>query len=249
MGPETVPRRGDEPTAPLVGILAGMGPHSTAPFLDAVIRECQAQYGARRDMEFPPILIYSLPTPFYPDRPLDHEAMERTIRGGLEKLARGGVRFIAMPCNTAHIYYDRLAAAVDVPLLHIVRETAGALDAGARSVALLATRATAESGLYQGPLRAAGVDVLERQAWQDRVDRLLVAIKAGDPDREPAAAWRELVAEIAAAGADTLVLGCTDLAPLARRRTAGLAVLDSSLCLARAVVRRFLDERGRAGAS
>jgi aspartate racemase len=214
-----------------------MGPHSTAPFLDAVIRECQAQYGARRDMEFPPILIYSLPTPFYPDRPLDHEAMERTIRGGLEKLARGGVRFIAMPCNTAHIYYDRLAAAVDVPLLHIVRETAGALDAGARSVALLATRATA------------GVDVLERQAWQDRVDRLLVAIKAGDPDREPAAAWRELVAEIAAAGADTLVLGCTDLAPLARRRTAGLAVLDSSLCLARAVVRRFLDERGRAGAS
>ncbi|TCO68302.1 hypothetical protein [Marinisporobacter balticus] len=37
----------------LIGILAGMGPRSTAPFLDLVIDECQLQYGAKYDEEFP----------------------------------------------------------------------------------------------------------------------------------------------------------------------------------------------------
>ena len=57
----------------LIGILAGMGPRSTAPFLDLVIDECQLQYGAKYDEEFPHMMVYSLPTPFYIDRPINHD--------------------------------------------------------------------------------------------------------------------------------------------------------------------------------
>jgi aspartate/glutamate racemase len=32
---------------PIIGILAGMGPRSTGPFLDLIVDECQRQYGAR----------------------------------------------------------------------------------------------------------------------------------------------------------------------------------------------------------
>lgn len=230
--------------APLVGILAGMGPHSTAPFLDAVIRECQVQYGARHDIDFPPILVYSLPTPFYPDRPLDHEAMERTILGGLRRLQEAGVRFIAMPCNTAHLYYDSLVRSLDVPLLHIVRETVAALDATPAPVAVLATRATAESGLYLEPIRATGIEVVESPGWQDAIDRLLVEIKAGRPRKEILPAWRDLLSSMAGAGARSMVLGCTDLGILVEAESGGLAAVDSSRCLAGAVVRRFRDEAG-----
>src|SRR5512138_1771283 len=101
----------------LIGILAGMGPRSTAPFVDLVVDECQRQYGARDDIDFPPMLIYSLPTPFYVDRPIDHAAVEAAIVAGLRKLEASGAAFIAMPCNSAHIYFERLAAAIDVPLL------------------------------------------------------------------------------------------------------------------------------------
>jgi aspartate racemase len=219
-----------------------MGPHSTAPFVDLVIRECRLQYGARHDLDFPPILIYSLPTPFFPDRPLDHEAMQRTILGGLLKLQEGGVRFVAMPCNTAHLYYDALVRAIDVPLLHIVEETLVALDDSTRSVALLATLPTAESGLYQRPLREAGLEVVEEPAWQERVTELIGAVKAGEPERDLRRPWRDLLAEIRGAGVDTLVIGCTDLRTLVEGGTAGLTAVDSSLCLARAVVRRYLDE-------
>jgi aspartate racemase len=62
----------------MIGILAGMGPRSTAPFIDAVVDQCQVIYGASLDEEFPKMMILSLPTPFYVDRPIDHEEMKRT---------------------------------------------------------------------------------------------------------------------------------------------------------------------------
>ncbi len=48
-----------------IGILAGMGPKSTAPFIDQVVTECQTRYGAGNDMDFPPMMIHSIPAPFF----------------------------------------------------------------------------------------------------------------------------------------------------------------------------------------
>src|SRR5436853_4421194 len=93
-----------------IGILAGMGPRSTAPFVDMVVTECQKQYGARHVADFPHMLIYSLPAPFYSDRPVDHEVAQVIVREGLQRLQGMGVDFIAMPCNSAHAYYQTLAA-------------------------------------------------------------------------------------------------------------------------------------------
>lgn len=46
-----------------LGVLAGMGPRSTAPFIDMLVDECQKQYGARFDIDYPKMHIISLPTP------------------------------------------------------------------------------------------------------------------------------------------------------------------------------------------
>ena len=63
----------------MIGILAGMGPKSTGPFVDTVVAKCQTIYGAKHDMDFPHMMIYSCPTPFYMDRPIDHEAMKKRL--------------------------------------------------------------------------------------------------------------------------------------------------------------------------
>ena len=93
---------------PLIGILAGMGPKSTGPFVDQVVAVFQSMTGAKNDIDFPSMMIYSLPTPFYVDRPIDHVLMEKTICSGLKKLEACGVSFVAMPCNTAHLYFSQL---------------------------------------------------------------------------------------------------------------------------------------------
>ncbi len=107
----------------MIGILAGMGPKSTGPFVDKVVDECQKIYGAIHDMDFPHMMIYSCPTPFYMNKPLNHTDMENAIIKGAVKLEKTGVDFIAIPCNTAHLYFNQIKKSISVPLLNMIDET------------------------------------------------------------------------------------------------------------------------------
>jgi aspartate racemase len=225
----------------LIGILAGMGPRSTAPFVDMLVDECQRQYGARYDIDFPPMLILALPTPFYVDRPIDHAALEAAIVAGLRKLEESGVAFVALPCNSAHIYFEQLASSIHVPLLNMIDVALGALLAASKIVALLATRPTVEARLYQAAIERAGKQVLVGEAWQARVDALILAIKSAS---DPAAArelWRDLVADLHAAGADTLLLACTDLNAVSTTLDTPMALVDATRCLAEATIKTWRD--------
>jgi aspartate racemase len=224
---------------PLIGILAGMGPRSTAPFVDMVVGECQRQYGARCDDEFPPMMIYSLPTPFYVDRPIDHEALRAAICAGLQKLEQTGVRFIAMPCNTAHIYYTDLAASIRAPLLNMLDEAVRAMPQTATRIALLATRPTVEAGIYQAVIERAGRTLAAVECYQERVDRLILAIKSSADRQAAEGMWRDLLADLAADEVDTALLACTDLNAIGVATHPAITVLDATHCLAAAVVREW----------
>jgi len=231
----------------MIGILAGMGPRSTAPFVDLVVDECQRQYGAVDDEEFPPMMIYALPAPFYLDRAIDHAALRAAIVAGLRRLASTGVALVAMPCNTAHIYYGELAAAIDVPLLNMIDLALHELPATAKRVALLASRPTAAARMYQDALERAGREVYLNDGLQARVDRLIQAIKTA-PDRQAAIdLWSELLASLIADGVDTALLACTDLNAVSAAVDAPLALVDATACLAAATVREWLERMQEAG--
>ncbi len=220
----------------LIGILAGMGPRSTAPFVDMVVTQCQVRYGARHDDEFPPMMIYSLPTPFYVDRPIDHQALKRVIAAGLQKLEATGVDFIAMPCNTAHIYFDELAARINVPLLNMIDLTLRALPPSANKAALFATRPTANAGIYQRGLEHAGLALIASESWQAQIDVLIQGIKSSLALETLRRRWGELLSEVTAAGVDTLLLACTDLNVISQDTPSGLTLIDATECLAKVTV-------------
>lgn len=224
--------------APLIGILAGMGPRSTGPFLDLVLDACQAQYGARHDIDFPKMMVCSQPAPFYEDRPPDHAALEAATLEGLLDLQAAGAAFIAMACNTVHLYHASLAARLRVPLLHIVDEAVRALPAGGR-VAVLAARATAESGLYQRALEASGRRTVD-PAWQDEVDALLGATRETTDAAHFAQRWARLLPQARDAGAERVLVACLDLSGVLRHAQApAVPVSDAAQALASAVVRTW----------
>jgi aspartate racemase len=231
---------------PCIGILAGMGPRSTAPFVDMLVDECVRQYGAKQDMDFPAMLVYSLPTPYYTDRPFDHAAMKSAIMAGLGELAGFGVDFIAMPCNTAHLYFEELKDSVSVPLLDMVGETVAAVPPESRGAALFATQATAESGLYQRCFSGSGKKLLYQAEWQDVVDGLIGAVKREGASPANKEKMRELLSVAARAGADCAVIACTDLTPVSIGCGADITIVDSALCLARATVARYVEMKGTA---
>ncbi|MEU4493644.1 aspartate/glutamate racemase family protein [Streptomyces sp. NPDC023998] len=202
----------------MIGILAGMGPRSTAPFIDMVVTECQRQYGARDDIEFPKIMICSQPAPFYEDRPVDHDALEAAIRVGLEDLERTGADLLAIACNTAHVYFPSLTGAVKPPLLDMVSLTAEAMPAAAGTLGLIAARPTVESEIYQGALAARGFDVVD-------------------------AGWRKIGLLLRRLGVDTAVVACLDLSAIRLHAPADLPVVDAAECLASEIVRRWLQLR------
>lgn len=223
---------------PMIGILAGMGPRSTSPFLEKVLDECVRQYGAELDSDFPPMMIHSLPTSFTLAGPLDHEAMRRSIRVGLRRLVDAHADVVAIPCNVAHRYFDSVTRGVEVPVLNLIEVTANAIsqEEGA-SVTVLATRPTLDADLYGEAFRSRGLRVRDPRSYQELVDQIIGGVKRSWPQGRLASLWSELVDRILADDVESVVLGSTDLSAVdAAAREDRLRVVDSGGALARDLV-------------
>ncbi|MDA1838466.1 MULTISPECIES: aspartate/glutamate racemase family protein [unclassified Bacillus cereus group] len=218
----------------MIGILAGMGQKSTGPFVDTVVAECQTIYGAKHDMDFPHMMIYSCPTPFYMDRPIDHEAMKKAIIEGAQKLESTGASFIAMPCNTAHLYFEELQQSLSIPILNIVDETLKAIPETAKRVALLATEATVRAEIYQDGIAKRNIDYIYYEQWQESINQIITYIKSGEV-KEAHRLWDALVLQLKDE-VDTAIIACTDLNVVANED-----FVDSAQCLAKAVVKMYVE--------
>ena len=145
---------------------------------------------------------------------------------------------IAIPCVTSHALYGELAAAVAVPILHMVEETAAYLKrAGIHKAGILATDGTVRTRLFQDALARHGITwAVPDEAGQRRVMELIYGqVKAGLP-ADPAlfeAAAQPLREE----GCGCVILGCTELSLLKRDHALGEGVLDTLEVLAAAALR------------
>ena len=226
---------------PLIGILAGMGPKSTGPFVDQVVAAFQSMTGAKNDIDFPPMMIYSLPTPFYVDRPIDHVLMEKTICSGLKQLEACGVSFIAMPCNTAHLYFSQLRQCIQIPLLNIVELTLARIPKASQKVTILGTRPTIESQVYQKGLDLAHLNYILNPSWQKKIDEIILGIKTSSDRKTLLHVWEELSNDFSKARIDTVILACTDLNVILKDIHPAFQIVDSSRCLAEATVKKWQD--------
>lgn len=225
----------------IIGVLAGMGPRSTAPFLDLLMDECQNQYNAKNDIDFPHIIAYSLPTPFYVDRPINHNIMKQTIITALCYLEKIGVNFIAMPCNSAHIYFDELKSSINIPLLNIIDETIKNLDKKSQRVTLFATPSTYESKLYQKGLNDNGYEFVFKDNWQITINTIIKKIKLNKYDVDIFKLWEILIEDVKKESIDSVIIACTDLNALLENKDYKLNLIDSSKCLANTTISKYLE--------
>jgi aspartate racemase len=220
-------------SAPLAGILGGMGPAATAEFYAKLV----ARTPAERDQDHVRVAIWADPT--VPDRvaaAVDGSSDPYpALLAGTEKLRSLGVTVVAVPCHTAHFFLPRLAADTGVRFADMIAETARFLACRTGPVGLLGTRGTISAGLYQRG--APDVEwVLPSEAGQRAVDAAVAAVKRGDP----AAGAPALDRALASLAAPLTVLACTELPLAARHSTAGRDLLDPTDLLVDAVLRECL---------
>ena len=223
----------------VIGVLGGMGPLATADFM----REIILRTPATGDSGHIPLLVASLPQ--LPDRvgPIMTGAGESplpALRERLKLLLDGGAKCIAMPCNTAHYWYDELARDCPARFLNIVDvtmvELRGRLQPPA-AIGVLGTAATLKAELFQRPLRAAGYTPLT-PAPEVLASLVLPGIALVKKNRidDAAALFRSALDSMA--GAALVILACTEVPAALRGDPERLArsCLDPNAALAQACV-------------
>ncbi|NUP51345.1 MAG: aspartate/glutamate racemase family protein [Catenulispora sp.] len=150
-----------------------------------------------------------------------------------------GADFLLLCTNTMHKVADQVAAAVDIPLLHLGDATAEAVrTAGLTRVGLLGTAFTMEQDFYRDRLAAAGLDVLvpdpDGRAEVHRIiyDELCLGIVKSE-SRE---IYRKVIADLAARGAEGVILGCTEIELLIKPEDVPLPVFPTTRIHAEAAV-------------
>lgn len=134
--------------------------------------------------------------------------------------------------NTMHKLADEMMAGVSIPLLHIADATAAAIRAaGLRRPGLMATAFTMEQGFYTDRLRAAGVmPVLPDAADRAETHRIIYQELCRDIIRDDSRSVYVGIAErLVQAGADSLILGCTEVGMLLTAGNVPVPVFDTTL--------------------
>lgn len=222
----------------LVGVLGGMGPLATVDFMQKMV----AATPATRDQEHVPALISSIPQ--IPDRTQAFQGQGESPLPALiacaQRLEAAGAGVIVIPCNTAHLWFDAIQAAVAIPLLHIVDATlkmAATASGDTPRVGLLATEATMASGLYTDRPGGKAVQWFVPTAGETRewITPGIAAVKAGRLDE-----GHDLLVQAANAlhgrGAAAVVLGCTEIPLVLNDANAPLPTIDATAALARRAV-------------
>lgn len=233
-----------------IGVVGGVGPAATVDFLDKIV----SNTNSARDQDHVKILVEQ--NPQIPDRTenLMGEGTDPTIAlySTAKKLERGGADIIAIPCNTAHAYVERIQRHLDIPIVSILTETTQHIVShypNVRKVGILATNGTVGSGLYQTSLEQAGLEpVVPDEAFQALVMESIYGpngVKAGHTSGKCRQQLLQAVEHVLAKGADAVILGCTELPLIAPNPQESNAIaLDPTLILARKCVALASDAEG-----
>ena len=218
-----------------IGLIGGMSWESTVTYYEVINQTVAEELGGLHSAR---IVLYSV----------DFDEIERCQSSGnwarsaeiladaARALERAGADLLLICTNTMHKVADVVASAVDIPLLHIAGMTADELArAGMTTVGLLGTRYTMERDFYTGVLEQRGFTVLT-PGEKDRalVNRVIFdELCRGEIRDESRAAFLRIIDDLAARGAQGVILGCTEIGLLVHPEDTEIPLFDTTLIHAR----------------
>lgn len=215
-----------------LGVIGGLGPIATAYFLELVIKMTDVSC----DQEHLEMIIYNKPST--PDRTsyiIGKSTVSplKSLQEVGNQLELQGVDYIAIPCITAHYFYEQLEKGIRVPIIHIIKETVKQLkESGIKKVGIMATDGTIESGLFQKELEENGlVAIVPEKLEQSYVMNLIYQdVKANKPPEMER--FEEVSRSLRKKGAEVIILGCTELSLIKRDYQIGPGYIDAMEVLA-----------------
>ena len=196
---------------PVLGILGEMGTEATINFQQELLAETPAE----TDQDHIVTLVSN--DPKIPDR-------NAAIRDGSDSplprlqinaitLEESGADVIAMPCNTAHYYYDDLKSNIEADFINMIQTASTTLEQnGVERVGLLATKTVLDVGIYDSYFANSSVDLVAPED-RSRLMEAIYAVKRGD-HREATQTLSPVIEYFEHRDCEALLIGCSDLSVL-----------------------------------
>ena len=200
-----------------IGVLGGMGPEASANLYSKIIKYAQYKYNAVQDFDYPPIIIYSLPLLGFDETGIvDEKLVKQQLIDGVKKLESAGCDLIIIGCNTVHIFYDEMQAAIKIPILNIVEETKKRVkEFGYKKVGLFASESTSKSKLYQKKFAEDNIEIISPNEKQQKIlNKVIEHVMGGNQKIDDVIALKDVARDYLRQGAEAVVMGCTEI-PLA----------------------------------
>lgn len=220
-----------------IGIIGGMGPMATELFYKMVTTHTAAS----SDQDH--IRMILLSDTSMPDRTAaiingDDEKVRAQMLEDALLLQNSGCRALAVTCNTAHFFMDSIEQALDIPVIHMIRETAFEMSSlyPQGKIGIMATQGTIETGLYQQALSDCGLEpyIPKASVQKEIMYQIYQRVKAGrfyDPQ-----SWRRIEEDYRNADCDCVLLACTELSVIKEQEHLNSWFADPMDILAKKVI-------------
>ncbi len=246
----------------IIGIVGGMGPLAGISLSESIIRHTVA----RKDQDHLPQILFSIPSEIT-DRTGYLTGKIKTNPGYriariLSDMESSGVRIAAIACNSAHAppIFDLIVSELEqrkskIRLLHIIEEV-GSFISGhfydKKKVGILGTTGTYLTGQYdllnRADLETINISETQQHQLHQAIYHPAYGIKSstGVIPRKAVEIINNAAGSLIKAGAEIIVLGCTELSLIFKEdKFHNLPVIDSSVVLARALIRMHTPEKLR----
>ena len=214
-----------------IGMIGGMSWESSIEYYRIVNQTVKEKLGGLHSAKS---VMYSVD--FAEIETLQHEGRWDQATQAMITAARhvesGGADFVVICTNTMHKMADDVEAAIGIPLLHIADATAEAIKArGLSKIGLLGTKFTMEEDFYRGRLvEHHGLNVLIPET-EDRevVHRVIYdELVLGNIKPESREAYKKIIEKLIAAGAQGIILGCTEIGLLVKDEDSSIPLFDTT---------------------
>ncbi|MEC9481784.1 MAG: aspartate/glutamate racemase family protein [Halomonas sp.] len=228
-----------------IGILGGMSWESTQAYYRGLNEGVRDRLGGYHSA---PICLISVDFAEIEalQRAGDWNAAGRYLASSARQAQAAGADFLLIATNTMHRVADDVAAAIDIPLLHIADATGQALQRdGVSRVGLLGTRFTMEQTFYRERIQSRfGIEVLTPgQKEQELIHKVIFdELVHGTVSDDSRNRFLSVIDHLAHCGAQGVILGCTEIGMLVQPEDTGVRLYDTTALHVEAALKLALEE-------
>jgi aspartate racemase len=229
----------------MIGILGGMGTQAGLDFCNKLAKLNKG----KTDQQYPLFVLYNKSNiPGRPENLHKYNKVLKSLLAGCKFLEKSKCRFIVIPCNTAHYWFDDLQKKTKIPIISMPKEVyAHSIKTCKKNskIGILATEGTLKTGVYNKFFDKKFKLINPSKSIQkNNVNKAIKFVKMGKI-KEAEKAVRPAVNALIKMKCNKIILGCTEL-PIAifafksfQKIKKSKTFLDPNLILAHSSMKRY----------